>query len=259
MKISIRKKTGFVLTLLACCVVGVHAKDVPECLRDLHSLSGVTNYNAETYLENIQQNWTTWVWHRSHATMTIDNDELRDWYIELANAFAPDNTNEDTEGLWRTVKSEILNAFSRIGNIANDTNCWLAVARNIGEVRSCLHTQEYWDEFEGIDPALTIIDPATGVKFCCNTNKPEVASRLSEIAFREQRWEYILGAHADNMEDVFQKFTASQTFKNLSPAEHNAISSNIVELAKMKPCNAKEYGLTNVVNAVSTDSGKQRR
>jgi len=55
MKTLIRKKTGFVLTLLACCVVGVHAKDVPECLRDLHSLSGVTNYNAETYLENIQQ------------------------------------------------------------------------------------------------------------------------------------------------------------------------------------------------------------
>ena len=58
------------------------------------------------------------------------------------------------------------------------------------------------------------------------------------------------------MEDVFQQFTASQTFKNLSPAEHNAISSNIVELAKMMPRRAREYGLTNVVDAVSADSGK---
>ena len=259
MKMSIRKKKGFVLTLLACCVVGVHAKDVPECLRDLHALYGSTYCTAEAYIDAIEQTLDNWVGFNSGSTRNPTDEELRNWYISIAEAFAPENDNPDMAGVWRGAKEEAIRMFAWRGHIANDTNCWLAVARNIGEVRSCLHTQEYWDEFEGIDPALTIIDPATGVKFCCNTNKPEVASRLSEIAFREQRWEHNLSAHASHMEDVFQQFTASQTFKNLSPAEHNAISSNIVELAKMNPRRAREYGLTNVVDAVSADSGKQRR
>ena len=172
-------------------------------------------------------------------------------YLSLVSATAPGGVGREITNRWMCVKGDAVSDVSYDCAVRDDTNCWFAVAREIGRIRAGFRSKYDWEALVGIDSNSREITP-DGVELVSTTNSWSEHMRLwSEVRIM-QIDQTVLESLAYVMGRAFDSFKRSQTFKSLSAVEHNAIVSNLVETARMDAYEARALGLTNIVEQTSS-------
>ena len=228
------------------------AETLDEVFRSFHTIMGITNMSVDAYMSALPGNIDVWWECHSAADENIYNQHIRDWYLSLVPAVVPPNTDRDGTNRWLFAKSDVIGAVSSGDTVAEDTNCWFAIAREMGNVRAGFKTEHDWEVLMGHDGCEREILPC-GVVVLYTTNT---------VAQRETIWQNVramkshqakLDLYADMISTAFDDFRRSQTFRNLTPQEHNAIASNIVEIGRFDSIEIDRYGLTNIVETAGGD------
>ena len=145
------------------------------------------------------------------------------------------------------MKGDAVSFVSGNSAICDDTNCWFAVAREAGRIRAGFRTEHDWEVLEGIGQCEREVMP-DGVVFLTVTNSTmDAHMERYDMVFKMKQDQSGKEYLARRMVRAFEDFRRSQTFKNLSLSERNAIVSNIVETARMSDLEVSAFGFTNIV------------
>jgi len=186
------------------------------------------------------------------ADKNIFSQHINDWYLSLVSATVPANADRDATNSWLNAKIDVIYAVSGWSTIKEDTNCWFAIAREIGAVRAEFRTEHDWEVLMGHDGCERETLPG-GVVVIYTTNTVSESQAIWQKVRLMRSDQTALNNYTRRMSTAFDDFKHSQTFRNLSAQEHNFIASNIVEAARFTPREASRYGLTNVVVNTSSD------
>jgi hypothetical protein len=224
---------------------------IDDVFRTFYTQMGVTNISQDVFLGSLTNDATFWEDYYIAGRYGVSPQALNEWYLSLVSATAPDDVDREVTNRWMCVKGDAVGDVSYDIAVCDDTNCWFAVAREIGRIRAGFRTKYDWEELVGIDSNSREITP-DGVELVSTTNLWSEHMRLwSEVRIM-QIDQTAQKSLAYMMERAFDSFKRSQTFKNLSAVEHNAIVSNLVETARMDAYEARAHGFTNIVEQTSS-------
>ena len=239
-------KMAIALTGLLIGAQPLCAAALDEVFRSFHTVMGVTNISMEAYMRPLPGNVD--LWWKCHLSVDENtySQHIKDWYLSLVSATVPANADRDATNSWLYAKSDVICAVSGWSTIKEDTNCWFAIAREIGSVRAGFRTEHDWEVLMGHDGCERETLP-DGVVVISITNSLSEYMATRRKVRQMQSDQTTLEHYTDMISTAFDRFNCSQTFRNLSPQEHNSIVSNIVETAKFTPYEANCFGLTNIV------------
>ena len=249
-KIRIERFLSFVF--IALMGLYVQAAPLDEVFRSFHTIMGVTNVSVDTYMFALPRNMSLWRKCNLSVEEIARDFFLKEWFFSLVSATVPDNVDRDATNCWLSAKNDVIDAISHDRRIKEDTNCWFAVAREMGNVRAGFKTEHDWEVLLGIDGCEREILPY-GVVLISITNSLEESRVLSRKVRMMKEDQNRLDSYTRRIANAFGDFTQSQTFRNLSPDEHNSISSNLVETGRLNPYEIDYYGLTNIVQDAGSD------
>lgn len=220
---------------------------ISDAFASLYDIMGITNISRTAFLDDIVDGGDGWYRSFSLSRAEIPAQALRDWFCIMSAADVP--TNESY-----FVKSVLLNekamAICKIGtnetSVCMDTNCWVAVARECGIIRSSLHSESDLDEMLGVVSRRVETNGVSVVATRLDIFGDEF-ERLSKLAFETEQNDMLYRDFVSTLMPVFSHFLASGAIDALDANERNEIVSNIVELARFTPDEAASLGLTNVV------------
>jgi len=254
-KHTMKKNQFKIMIALTGLVLGVRplvAAPLDDVFRSFHTVMGVTNVSVETYMQSLPGSVD--LWWESHLLVddAIYDQHIKDWYLSLVSATVPANADRDATNSWLYAKSDVIRAVSGWNTIKEDTNCWFAVAREVGNVRAGFRTEHDWEVLLGLDGCERETLPCGVVVIYTTNTVSESEARWQKV--RLMRSDQIgLEHYTDWVSTAFDDFKRSQTFKSFSPQEHNCIASNIVETARFTPFEARCFGLTNIVVNAGSD------
>lgn len=228
------------------------AASLDEVFRSFHTVMGVTNISMEAYMRSLPESVDLWRECCLSADKNIFSQHINDWYLSLVSATVPANADRDATNSWLYAKIDVIYAVSGWSTIKEDTNCWFAIAREIGAVRAGFRTEHDWEVLMGHDGCERETLPG-GVVVIYTTNTVSESQAIWQKVRLMRSDQTALNNYTRRMSTAFDDFKHSQTFRNLSPQDHNCIVSNIVETARFTPREASRYGLTNVVVNTSSD------
>jgi len=216
-----------------------------DIFRTFQTQMGVTNMSQDAFLTSLIDDVYGWVNYYVAGRDGVLPQELNAWYLSLTAATVPDGIDREGTNRWLLIKGDAVGFVSANSAVRDDTNCWFAVAREVGRIRAGFRNEHDWEVLEGIDQCEREVMPG-GVVLISITNYNEyvVRSRIVSIMKNDQTR---LENHAQDMVHAFEDFNRSQTFKNLSLPERNAIVSNLVETARMSELEMSALGFTNIV------------
>lgn len=254
-KYTMRKNQYKVVLILAALMLGtkpLDAASLDEVFRSFHTVMGVTNVSLEAYMRPLPGNMD--VWRESYLAIDDDvcNQHINNWYLSFVSATVPANADRDGTNSWLYAKSDVIYAVSSESTIKEDTNCWFAIAKEVGAVRAGFRTEHDWEVLMGHDGCERETLPC-GVVVIYTTNTVSESEAIWQKVRLMRSDQTTLEHYTDRISTAFDDFKRSQRFRNLSPQEHNSIVSNIVETARFTPREASRYGLTNVVVNTSSD------
>ena len=244
--------TVAVLTVLLLGMCPIDAASLDEVFRSFHTVMGVTNISVEAYMRPLPGNVDLWRECCLSADKNIFSLHIKDWYLSMVSATVPANVDRDTTNSWLYAKIDVIDAVSGWSTIKEDTNCWFAIAKEVGAVRAGFRTKHDWEVLMGHDGCERETLPC-GVVVIYTTNTVSESQAIWQKVRLMQSDQDRLEFYTDRIATAFDDFTESQTFRNLSPQEHNSIVSNIVETARFTPYEANCFGLTNIVVNTSSD------
>ena len=249
---TIQIKNVLLLTSLLLCTKHCNAETLDEVFRSFHTIMQVTNVSVDACMSALPGNIDVW-WNCYLSTDdNIYNQHVKDWYLSLVSATVPDNADRDGTNSWLYVKRRAIYAISGENTIKEDTNCWFAIAREVGNVRAGFRTEHDWEVLMGYEGCEREALPC-GVVVIYTTNTVSQSQAIWQNVRQMQSDQTTLEHYTDLISTAFDHFTESQTFKNLSPQEHNAIASNIVEIGRFDSIEIDRYGLTNIVETAGGD------
>ena len=228
------------------------AETLDEVFRSFHTIMGITNMSVDAYMSALPGNIDVWWECHSAADENVYSQNIRDWFLSLVPATVPSNADRDATNRWLYAKCDVIDAVSGGDTVAEDTNCWFAIAREVGNVRAGFRTEHDWEVLLGHDGCEREILPCGTVVISITNSLSEYVSTRRNVR-QMQSDQTTLAHYADLISTAFDHFTESQTFKNLSPQEHNAIASNIVEIGRFDLLEISRYGLTNIVENTGGD------
>ena len=238
-------KMLFAVALLALVPQTGATIPLDDVFRTFHTQMGVTNMSQDAFLESLVNDVYSWENYYVAGRDGVPPQELNAWYLSLVTATVPDGVNKDHTNRWQHIKSEAVSSVSANSAVREDTNCWFAVAREVGRIRAGFRNEHDWEVLEGIDQCEREVMPG-GVVLISITNYNEYVVR-SRIVSTMKNDQTSLENRAQDMVHAFYRFNRSQTFKNLSLPERNAIVSNLVETARMSELEVSALGFTNIV------------
>ncbi len=249
---TIQIRNILLLSCLMLCMKPCRAESLDEVFRSFHTIMGITNMSVDAYMSALPGNIDVWWECHSAADENIYSQHIRDWYLSLVPAVVPPNTDRDGTNKWLYAKRQVIYAVSGGDTVAEDTNCWFAIAREMGKVRSGFRTEHDWEVLMGHDGCEREMLPC-GVVVIYTTNTVAQSEAIWRKVRQMQSDQTGLDHYAHAISTAFDDFRRSQTFKNLSPQEHNAIASNIVEIGRFDLLEISRYGLTNIVENTGGD------
>ena len=245
-------KVAVVLTGLLLGMQPLCAASLDEVFRSFHTVMGVTNISVEAYMRPLPGNVDLWRECCLSADKNIFSLHIKDWYLSMVSATVPANVDRDTTNSWLYAKIDVIDAVSGWSTIKEDTNCWFAIAKEVGAVRAGFRTEHDWEVLMGHDGCERETLP-DGVVVISITNSLSEYMATRRKVRQMQSDQARLEHYTDRISTAFDYFKRSHRFRNLSPQEHNSIVSNIVETARFTPREASRYGLTNIVVNTSSD------
>ena len=241
-----QSKLAIALTGLLLGAQPLCAASLDDVFRSFHTVMGVTNVSVEAYMRPLPASVDLWRECCLSADKNIFNQHIKDWYLSLVSATVPANADRDGTNSWLYAKIDVIYTVSGWSTIKEDTNCWFAIAREIGNVRAGFRTEQDWELLMGHDKYERETLPSGIVVISITNSLSEYMATRSKVRLMQSdqaRQEF----YTDRIATAFDDFKRSQTFKNLSLQEHNSIVSNIVETARFTPYEANCFGLTNIV------------
>jgi hypothetical protein len=236
-----------VATIATLSLVAKADVTISDAFGSLYEMMGVTNVSRTAFLDDVADGSGDWYRHFSLARAEIPEQALREWFCIMSASDVP--TNEAY-----FVKSVMLNekamAICQIGTnetaVCMDTNCWVAVARECGILRSSLHSESDLDAMLG---AVSRHADTNGVLVVATSMDifSDEFERLSKLAFETEQNDLLYKDFVFSVMPVFTHFLASGAIDMLADNERNSFVSNLVELARFTPDEAASLGLTNVV------------
>ena len=218
-----------------------------DVFRTFHTQMGVTNVSQGAFLTLLASDADSWINYYVVGRDGVSPQELNSWYLSLVSAEVPAGDSRDDTNMWQYVKGDAVSFVSGNGAISGDTNCWFAVAREAGRIRAGFRTEHDWEVLEGIDQCEREVMP-DGVVFLTVTNSTmDEHMERYDMVFKMRQDQSGKEYLARRMVRAFEDFNRSQTFKNLSLPERNAIVSNLVETARMSELEVSALGFTNIV------------
>ena len=217
-----------------------------DVFRTFYVQMGITNLSQEVFLGSLMHDATHWEDYYIAGRDGVSPELFNAWYLSLVSATVPDGISRDNTNMWLYIKGDAVGFVSNSDAVRDDTNCWFAVAREMGRIRAGFRTKYDWEALVGVDSNNREVMPG-GVELLNITNSWSEFTRLSAVVRSMQQDQIVQDKLACMMGHAFDDFRRSQTFKNLPVAERNAIVSNIVEAARMDAFEAAARGLTNVV------------
>ena len=241
-----------IATMLVSSVV-VTAKantSLNDAFVSLYGLMGATNISQSAFMEDVMDGGGDWYPCFLAARANISEQAMCNWFCVLAEASVPTNSAySDMNTQLRTKAIAICNIGTNDTVVCGDTNCWLAVARECGRIRSGLHTDEELDLTRGV---ISRNVDTNGMVFISvsNISDDTIRQRFAQANDIEQK-ELLYRDFVSCIKTAFPVFLASGTIDALSPSERNSIVSNIVNTASFTPDEAAFLGLTNVIETTS--------
>ena len=219
-----------------------------EAFASLYDMLGDTNMSKSAFLDGVSSGFSGWTNRYSLSRARINDQSLRDWYCTMSMASVTNVVEYSEMDSWLQAKAIAIRSIGVDAAVRGDTNCWFAVAREHGRLRSGLHTDAELDAMRGAVSRQVDTNGIVTV-FVPDISSDDIRRRhvlVNDLAQREELYSDFLS----DVGCVFVAFASSDTFRNLSPSGRNAIISNLVETARFTPDEASALGLTNVVEVV---------
>lgn len=239
--------TGWVLVFNSSAAVFVD-----DAFRALYSAMGVTNATSEAFMDCVRQNPRSWYYdYYMPSRVRVPDSFVNGWYVSLVSATAPQDVGADDTNSWMRAKGYAIRSLSNDGAVRDDTNCWLAVAREIGRMRMKFYSEQDLDMLRGIDGCAREVN-ADGISIVMVPGLlGEDQRRRDAMAEEIRRTQIERQRDIRDMSNAFDDFTRSSSWNGLPPPERNAMVSNLVEAARFTPAEAAALGLTNVTHQAS--------
>ena len=220
-----------------------------EAFASLYDMLGDTNMPKSAFLDGVGSGFSDWTNRYSLSRAGINDQSLRDWYCMMSTAQVTNVVEHYEMDSWLQAKAMAIRIVGSDLAVCGDTNCWFAVAREHGRVRSGLHTDAELDAMRG---AVSRQMDTNGIVkiFVPDISSEDIRRRyvlVNDLMQREALYKEFLSA----VDCVFPAFASSDTFKAFPPVERNAMVSNLVEAARFTPAEAEALGLTNVTHQAS--------
>ena len=238
-------KMLFAVALLALVPQTGATIPLDDVFRTFQAQMGVTNVSQDVFLALLVDDVYSWENYYIAGRDGVPPQELNAWYLSLVTATVPDGVDREGTNDWQFIKGEAVSFVSANSAVRDDTNCWFAVAREAGRIRAGFRNEHDWEVLEGIDQCEREVMPG-GVVLISITNYNEYVARSRIVSVMRNDQVELDGA-VNKMVRAFRNFERSQTFKNLSLPERNAIVSNLVETARMSELEVSALGFTNIV------------
>ena len=216
-----------------------------DAFRTFHTQMCITNVSQDAFLNLLMRKAMVWEDYYLGGRTNSSDQTFNEWYLSVVSALVPDGICRDDTNMWTLVKGDVASFASGDSAVRDDTNCWFAVAQEVGRIRAGFRTEQDWEALERIGQCEREVMP-DGVVLVSITNSISeyMAYRRKVFAMKEDQSRLERLAH--NMVRAFKYFECSQTFKNLSLPERNAIVSNLVETARMSELEVSALGFTNI-------------
>ena len=162
----------------------------------------------------------------------------------------------DNEGTnrWLFVKSELVERISHNPTIQNSTNCMMALAVELGRIRSGLMTLDDWYNLRGIGYENREVRPDGVVLVRVSDFADYEQQRRDAMVRRLQAIQSLRERIARNIVWGFEGFLESTTFLALPTDVRAEFVSNIVSVARFTHQEVCDLNLTNgVVNCQKED------
>lgn len=235
---------GLALTLRVGAEVSV-----AEAFSALHSMIGNTNVAQSAFLDAISNGSSDWTNQYALARCNIPDQALRSWFCQIAESSATNFAVYAERCSWMHAKAVAMRELSADFAVRNDTNCWVAAARNHGITRSGIHTDAQLDEMRGAI-SRSVGNDGVSIIVVQDLFSEESARRhayVDELA----RMEELDREYLSDIKQAFSMFANSETLNGFERDMRNAVVSNIVTVACFTSEEASLLGLTNVVESIS--------
>ncbi len=204
------------------------------------------------------------------ALADCDQNAMCTLFRVWADEQIPPTADRDGTNLWIDVKCYGIRALIGSRAVCNDTNCWMAAAREHGRIS--LIDRHKWYEFLGVDNSLieeqadgTVVINAPVEKRAALRGRPWMTIGTNGVTYvnappgaglepdcNESAREFKNGIWRSkhHVGHALGVFASSDTFVGMDAMTRNAIVSNIVIAALLTPTEAAAIGLTNVVEVI---------
>lgn len=243
-------KTLLPLCYLAIAEIGVGAS-LDDVFISLYNEMNTTNTTQSAFMSAVTGDRFCWFNHYRAARGNIPDEVLSDWYTNMVAAVVPDYVARAGTNCWLGVKQYAITDMAVDTAISCSTNCWFAVAREHGLVRSSLRSAQDLDALRGINQCQReVLADGVVVVSVPGLFSEEQALRDSLVTSmkEEQSWREDVAAA---LRCALRTFAKSTTFTHQSPPEHNSIVSNLVNAALLNAEESALLGLTNIVDGVA--------
>ncbi len=245
------RRMAFVIAGTLAIGVRISLATLEDVFFSLHSEMGITNVAREAFVETAKVDRFAWLALLRGSRDNVSDTFLDGWYQGLTMADVPANSDWISTNKWLEVKRNAIVDMSFNPAVRDSTNCWMAVAREHGNIRARLIAEAGWDSLLGLDECEREAG-SNGVEVISVPGlfSERWAQREKEVRQMKQdqsNREY----YAAGIRLALKEFARSERIACLPPQSRNAMVSNIVETARLTQEEACALGWTNVAVSVS--------
>ena len=201
-----------------------------------------------------------------YAIADCDQSELASFFCTWAELAIPPAADRTGTNTWLRVKCVGLNALAGSRAVLNDTNCWLAAAREYGRIADIDRFK--WYELLDIDRSLiderddgTVAIDAPAEKRAALGGKPWMTIGTNGITYVNAPYgagldpdgndaardvKAQLDRRRHDLRHIIGEFVSSDRFAEMDAPTRSAIVSNIVESAHFTAEESMEIGLAHI-------------
>ncbi len=177
----------------------------------------------------------SWVKVLRSCRGNVSDSKMRDWYTNLVTSTMPNEATLNETNAWMRTKGDAVRFLAGDVAIRNDTNCWFAVAQEIGRIRGGFLTPEELDALAGINQSSKEVMP-DGVVIVSQEGlfteeQRQRDAMVASVKLRQDKEAKM----ARMMVRGLKSFVSSELFSSLSNDDRIAIVSRISTLAHLMP------------------------